>query len=231
MKISILVPTRNRPENIKTLYESLYKKTKHKDNIEILFYIDKDDINSKQFFKKNRGRFLIENKVFIGSRTTLGKAYNYLYKQCEGDLVMSAADDIEFRTDGWDEVLLKEYYKIKDKIALFAVDDLYQDTAKLATHPILCREAIDIIGKFIPDDIDCNYGDEWYTYIYKAIDRYIVLPIIIEHNHWLVGKANRDKTYLEGSANMRRHSETAFHNSKSERDEIVKKLADHISNY
>ena len=42
--------------------------------------------------------------------------------------------------------------------------------------------------------------------------------------HWLVGKGDRDNTYVEGSANMKRHSYDAFTNNKDKRDLLVEKL-------
>ena len=44
MRISILTPTRNRPNNCEALIKSIYNTYYGKDiNIELLFYVDKDD--------------------------------------------------------------------------------------------------------------------------------------------------------------------------------------------
>ena len=41
--ISILTPTRNRPNNCERFIKSIYQTTKNRGNIELLFYVDKDD--------------------------------------------------------------------------------------------------------------------------------------------------------------------------------------------
>ena len=43
MKISILTPTRNRPNNCERFIKSIYSTCSERKNIELLFYIDNDD--------------------------------------------------------------------------------------------------------------------------------------------------------------------------------------------
>ena len=223
--ISILIPTRKRAKKLKTMYESLHHMTSTPDNVEVLLYIDDDDIQSIKFIENNKDKFTVPVKHIVGPRVSLGQACNELYNICTGDLIMGGADDIVFKTEDWDVILENKLKDIKDKICLFSLNDLYQDPSKLATHPVISREALDIFGHFLPPEIDCNYGDEWLTYIFKQINRYYPMPdIVVEHMHWLVGKGDRDNTYAEGSANMNRHSYRAFSKNKDKRDLLVEKL-------
>lgn len=223
--ISILIPTRKRAKKLKTMYESLHHMTSESNDVEVLFYIDDDDSQTITFIENNKNKFTIPVKHIIGPRVSLGEACNQLYNICSGDLIMGGADDIVFKTQDWDAVLHDKFKNIKDKICLFSLNDLYQDPTKLATHPVISREALDVFGHYLPPEIDCNYGDEWLTYIFKEIDRYFPQPdIVVEHMHWLVGKGDRDNTYVEGSANMNRHSYQAFTDNKDKRDLLVEKL-------
>ena len=43
MRISILTPTRNRPNNCERFIKSIYNTAWERGNIELLFYVDKDD--------------------------------------------------------------------------------------------------------------------------------------------------------------------------------------------
>lgn len=223
--ISILIPTRKRAKKLKTMYESLHYMTRTSNNVEVLLYIDDDDSQTITFIENNKDKFTIPVKYIIGPRVSLGEACNRLYKICSGDLIMGGADDIVFKTKDWDVFLHNKFKNIKDKICLFSLNDLYQDPSKLATHPVISKEALDVFGHYLPPEIDCNYGDEWLTYIFKEIDRFYPEPgIVVEHMHWIVGKGDRDSTYVEGSANMNRHSYHTFINNKDKRDILVDKL-------
>lgn len=223
--ISILIPTRKRAKKLKDMYESVHYTVSESSNVEVLLYIDDDDVQTIKFIENNKDRFTVPVKHIVGPRISLGAACNKLYEICSGNLIMGGADDIIFKTKNWDSILEKKYEKIKDKVCLFSLNDLYQDPANLATHPVISKEALDVFGHYLPPEIDCNYGDEWLTYIFKQIDRFYPLPdIVVEHMHWLVGKGDRDNTYVEGSANMNRHSYSTFTNNKDKRDLLVEKL-------
>jgi len=228
-KISILVPTRNRFNNIVRLIKSIKDTAYDFNNIEILLYVDNDDTNTLHSINENR-KDLPGACVYTGKQGTLGSAYNALYKKCAGNIIMSGADDIIFKTKEWDKILLDNFNKLDSKIALFAADDLYTNPNEFCTHPFLTRQAINNFGFFIPNEFDCNYADRWWTYIFKQIERYFVLPIIVEHKHWLNGKAERDSTYVKGSANMRRHSEDVFKKSLDQRIRLAEKLQFNIDN-
>jgi glycosyltransferase involved in cell wall biosynthesis len=228
-KISILVPTRNRFNNIVRLIKSIKDTAYDFNNIEILLYVDNDDTNTLHSINENR-KDLHGACVYTGKQGTLGSAYNALYKKCTGNIIMSGADDIIFKTKEWDKILLDNFNKLDSKIALFASNDLYTNPDDLSTHPFLTREAINCFGFFIPSKFDCNYADRWYTDIFKRVKRYIVVPIIIEHMHWLNNKAERDSTYLKGSANMRRHSQHVFDQSLNQRIQLAEKLQFSINN-
>ena len=223
--ISILIPTRKRAKKLKAMYESLHHMTSESNNVEVLLYIDEDDVQSIKFVDNNKDKFTKPIKHIVGPRVSLGEACNELFKISSGDLIMGGADDIVFRTKNWDVLLEHNFKFVKDKVCLFSLNDLYQDPAKLATHPVISRKALDVFGHYLPPEIDCNYGDEWLTYIFKKIDRYYPEPdVVVEHMHWLVGKGDRDNTYVEGSANMNRHSYQAFTDNKDKRDLLVEKL-------
>jgi len=227
-KISLLIPTRNRYNNIVRLIKSVKETANYFENIEILLYVDNDDTSTINSIKQNRAD-LHGAKVYVGQQTTLGKAYNALCKNCIGDVIMSGADDIVFKTKNWDTILLDKYNSLDSKIALFAANDLYTDPNEFSTHPFLTREAINCFGFFIPNEFDCNYADRWWSDVFKGIDRYFTIPIIIEHLHWLNGKAVRDNTYANGSANMNRHSEQVFIRSHDQRTRLKEQLKFNIS--
>jgi len=204
MKFSILVPTRKRVKNIKNLVQSVYSTTKNLNNIELLFYVDKDDIETQNFFdqEKVKPRFthLISTKVIVQERQpTFGETNNVLYRASTGDIIMMAADDVCFRTQNWDEIVASEFEKYPDNIALVFGYDGIQPPGTLATHSFVSRKAIDILGYVTPSDFGYNYADNWITEIYRQVNRLIYIPVYFEHCHWGIGKAPFDETYERGS--------------------------------
>jgi hypothetical protein len=204
MKISILIPTRKRIQNIKNLVESVYSTAKNINNIELAFYVDSDDEETKAFFAKEKEKpkftHLIETKVVIQDRqATFGETNNVLYRISTGDIVMMAADDVCFRTKNWDQIVTDEFEKYPDKIVLIFGYDGIQPPGTLATHSFVSRRAVDILGYVTPSDFGYNYADNWITEIYRQIGRLIYIPVYFEHCHWGVGKATFDETYEKGS--------------------------------
>ena len=146
--ISILIPTRKRAKKLKAMYESLHHMTSESNNVEVLLYIDEDDVQSIKFVDNNKDKFTIPIKHIVGPRVSLGEACNELFKISSGDLIMGGADDIVFRTKNWDVLLEHNFKFVKDKVCLFSLNDLYQDPAKLATHPVISRKALDVFGHY-----------------------------------------------------------------------------------
>ena len=100
MKISLLCPTRKRPSFMKELWESACNTAADKNNLEIVFYIDTDDLESIEMYKT-----LGENcHAIIDDRGegNLSKMWNRCYEHATGELFMHCGDDIRFRTDNWD---------------------------------------------------------------------------------------------------------------------------------
>jgi glycosyltransferase involved in cell wall biosynthesis len=204
MKISILVPTRKRVQNVKRLIESVYNTAQNIKNIELLFYVDDDDQDTIDFFKeeeeKKRFSDLIDTKVLIESRQeNFGETNNVLFRACSGDIVMLSADDVKFGTKNWDKTVTDEFEKYPDKLVLVFGYDGIQPPGTLATHSFISRESVNILGYATPGDFGYNYADNWMTELYRQIDRLNYIPVLFEHMHWGANKAEYDETYKLGS--------------------------------
>jgi glycosyl transferase/beta-hydroxylase protein BlmF len=143
-KISILCPSRERPDQVIRLIESIFENALAPDTVEILFYIDHDD----ETFP-NLNRFGQSTRVFRGPRTWISNAHNFLYSHCEGEIVMTAADDMVFRTLGWDSAVYAAFDSVPDKIALVYGNDLGTHAGKIATHGFFHREWIEALGTWV----------------------------------------------------------------------------------
>ena len=214
-KISILCPTRERPEQVIRLIESILKNAKNPELIEILFYIDQDDATFP-----NLDKFGDTVNVYQGPRTWISNAQNFLYSNCHGDIIMTAADDMVFRTAGWDSVVVATFESIPDKIALVYGNDLGTHAGKIATHGFFHRNWVETLGTWVQPGRG-SLWDLWSTENARVLGRLIYLEeLIIEHVHYRQSKvgAEFDKTYsFVRSMNSSFRPEVTYKKLKRER--------------
>lgn len=178
-KISILCPTRERPDQVIRLIESILNNARSPKSVEILFYIDKDDETFPNF-----DRFAQSVKVFRGPRTWISNAHNFLYAYCEGEIIMTAADDMVFRTKNWDSAVCAAFDSVPDKIALVYGNDLGTHAGKIATHGFFHRNWVETLGTWVQPGRG-SLWDLWSTENARKIGRLIFLSdLIIEHVHY-----------------------------------------------
>jgi len=201
MKISIIVPTRRRPQNVQNICKSVAETASGFYDIEMVFYVDRDDADTIALFKDPDAakKLNVSANVVVGDRVNLGQTYNKAYAKATGDIIMYAADDVYFGTKSWDFLVVDEFKHFKDQICLVFGYDGIQPKGTLATHGFISRKSIDVLGYVHPGDFGYNYADNWMTEIYRQIGRLRYLPIYTEHRHWGVGKATYDDTYRLGS--------------------------------
>lgn len=187
MKISILCPTRGRPENVKRLIKSLEDTSEEMP--EVVFYVDEDDENIEWMGRKLR--------VVRGPRQTLSNCWNECAKVATGNILMVAGDDIVFRSKGWDGVVKRAFAGYPDRIVMVHGQDGSPHKDKFATHPFLHRKWVDALGYITPPYFSADYCDTWINEIANLLDRRVSLPFVHEHLHPYWGKAEVDETHKE----------------------------------
>lgn len=228
MKISILVPTRKRILSVQELIKTIFLTAFDINNIEVIFYIDEDDKESKEMFN-----FLFPTiKLVIGPRIILSQCWNECYKISTGDILMHCGDDIRFRTMYWDQMVRKEFDKVPDRILQVFGDDGIQHQ-NLATHSFIHRNWVKIVGYFVPPYFSSDFNDTWLDFVARQLNRQVYLPTLVtEHMHWLVNKGVKDKTALE---NLERHKrdnvEELYQQLLPKRLEDIKKLKAFIEHF
>lgn len=191
--ISILVPTRKRPLNVIRLVDSALRTADEPSKIEFLFYVDEDDATFKIDFKKNT-----RIKVVVGPRTWISLAHNVLYTHSSGEILMYGADDIVFKTAGWDKSIKDTFNNMSDKICLVYANDGVDQSQSIARHGFIHRRWFNITGSAFPSLRNVPI-DLWCTEIANKINRLRYLDdVLIEHVHFRQGKkAQIDQTYID----------------------------------
>lgn len=195
-KISILVPTRGRPESVRRLVKSLQDTARQMP--EVVLYIDHDDPTSAEYLKHLKqldgNPELI--KIIEDRRRTLSECWNECAKVASGNILMHAGDDLVFKTDGWDAMVAQAFAEAEDKLLFVHGDDgHWGDT--FGTHGFLHRRWIEAVGYFVPPYFSSDYSDTWLNDVANALGRRVYLPFVTEHMHPLFGKAEWDTTHRE----------------------------------
>lgn len=227
MEISLLLPTRKRVNNIKRLVDSVFLTADNPNQIEFIFYIDKDDGESKNYLTN-----IYNSTTIIGDRILMSNMWNKCYSVANSNIFMHCGDDIIFRTKGWDSSILKTFEKYDDKIIFVHGNDCIQGN-RLGTHGFLHRNWVKTIGYFTPPYFSADYNDTWLTDVSNIINRRIYLPeIFTEHMHFIAGKSNLDETYRETLGRGQKDNVGQLYESLiNKRIADANKLQEFIKNY
>ena len=199
--ISLLCPTRGRPDSMRRLVASC-DNTAH-GVIEVVFYLDNDDAESiavASALAATRRNVV----TIVGDRIVLSEMWNRCAERASADVMMHCGDDIIFRSTSWDEAVLDVFGRHPDRIVFVHGDDKVWGE-RLGTHGFLHRRWVDAVGYFVPPYFSSDYNDTWLTEVATRIGRRVYLPeVVTEHMHYAVGKGPLDRTHEERLARAQR---------------------------
>lgn len=202
MKISLLVPTRQRPDGLLRFGGSAYVNACVPDDVEVVVYIDDDDATYDEILSAPNADAVLT--ILRGPRITLSEMWNRCADVATGEVLGHMGDDIIFRTYGWDDMVRDAFMMYDDRIAFVHGRDGIQDGG-LGTHGFLHRRWVETIGYFVPPYFSSDYNDTWLTEVADMIGRRVYLPdLYTEHMHHTVGKAEMDQNTID---RLRRHRE------------------------
>ena len=216
--ISILVPTRQRPHNIERLWKSVVDTASNINDIELVVYIDDDD--------QTYDHIEVPMIIVRGPRIVLSECWNKCFARARGDILMHCGDDIVFRTDGWDKVIVDEFAKYPDHV-VFVYGDDGGPSKDFGTHGFIHRVWAGASGFFVPPYFSSDYNDTWLNDVAKLIGRHRHVDIYTEHMHPAFNKAPVDTNHLERLARHREDQVDELYNSsqmQKERQDNAEKL-------
>ena len=176
-KVSVLVPTRGRIEQLARLVAS-YRATVGPDMAELVFRIDDDDAESNAFLAP------LPWTVLVGPRRegyrSLPVFFEEMRQAATGDLLLCGNDDMEFLTPDWPALVLATANQYPDGIFNLAVGTL---NAGNVPFSIVSRAAVDTIGYL--QDARLYWGDVYLRDVMAAFGRVIPLPEVRIAHHWM----------------------------------------------
>ena len=212
--LSICLPTRGRPERFSEMYRSALE-TAHGE-VEVVAVMDDDD--ETRFDYPSGPTYLT---LPVGTMKQSGM-WSHAFAHAKGDIAHLGADDLVYRTPGWDVRVAAAFERWRDRIGMVYCNDGYALSPKpfkgqkpsdaidgkyvFAANPFCSREWIEALdGFFTPPFYDSWEADTWIYQVADAISRAAYLgDVLIEHLHPMAGKAEMDDTYRRGAAGNER---------------------------
>lgn len=233
MKISILLPTRQRPDGLKRVYESAMATADSPKDLEVVCYIDEND-GSYDNVDLPRLTKVIGPREFDGV-VNLSIMWNKCWQNATGDIFMHCGDDIVFRTQGWDTAVKEAINARPGKIAFVWCNDVSPESQRheFGTHGFVHKNWTSVVGRFVPPYFASDYNDTWFNDVARALGVTTYLHnFLTEHMHYSLGKAEIDQNTKE---RLNRHAATRpeeIYNQQEMQDERaaeVEKLRNFIN--
>jgi hypothetical protein len=182
--LSLIVPTRGRPRQLRGFLDSVAATAYHPERLEVLLVIDDDDRESAAV---DHPRLHIRRVVGRRGRT-MGKLNDEGFRASRGDRVMLANDDVVVRTRGWDATILDALRRFPDPFVLVHVNDtLIRE--HLCVFPLVSREFCELAGGICPTEylryrIDDHIEDVFNILAAVGERRTLYFPdVVFEHTN------------------------------------------------
>lgn len=200
--ISVLIPSRGRPEWFTRMYRTLVETVTYPRQVEVVAYLDEDDPTRSDYPDAAGIHIPAETSVQIvyinGPRCLLSEAWNACVPWANGEIFMHCGDDLTFDTPGWDMEVRQAFDETPDKILFAYGNDLGPHGETFGTHGFVHQRWIETVGYFLPPLFSSDWNDVWLNEVAKMIGRHRFLPSVVnEHHHYTFGKAERDQTHAE----------------------------------
>jgi hypothetical protein len=195
MKVTVLVPTRDRPANARRLLQS-WGATAKRDETELWFVLDRQSPMINQYFQIfNETGWRKDMMPFMGAGNMVERT-NAAAKTVarHTDIIGWAADDNLFVTEGWDVAIIDEFEQ-NPGLAMVNTNDLLVGDEK-AGVPFVRSSVVQSLGYFFLPTCQHLYVDFALNELMKAAGAQKYREdIVIEHLHPYANKAQWDEAY------------------------------------
>ncbi|MET4736719.1 glycosyltransferase involved in cell wall biosynthesis [Bradyrhizobium japonicum] len=198
-RISLLLPTRGRPDLVKRFLRSVVAQSTCPELIEVILRVDDDDIDSHGIVFDG-----LALKLVIGPRQTMG-AYNAeCLRHASGEITIAVNDDIIIQTRGWDEKVRELDASYPDGVYLGYGNDLFKGP-ELCTFPILSQRTCSVLAEPYPGIYKGAFIDVHLMDIFRRLEKRgyaricYAADIVFEHVHYRNNPDALDATYTDRS--------------------------------
>ena len=201
MRISLIHPSRNRPEMAHANYLNWLQKSEAQNTgnsnitIEHILSLDLDEPKYHEYVELFGAHHIVRENPSDGY--VVG-ATNAAAKYATGDILIYLSDDFDCPKH-WDRLIADRLKGIA--MAGLEVNDSYQTNRNLLTIPIITRDLYDKWGFFWHPEFKSMFCD---NFMYEQIKREGVLvdamDLVFEHKHYSRGLMAKDQTNTRSEA-------------------------------
>lgn len=200
VSISILCPSRGRPELAKRMAESAVRTCVDPKGLTIAFYLDHLDPTVMEYVSTP-----YTTKV-IGVDGPTSYAWNELAKTFTADIMILCGDDVVFETEGWDEILRKA--ATENPVGVFSFDDERSPLGTGHPHPAVTRMAYEALGYIANPMFYHWYVDTWLREVALKAEKFHYLGNVrLAHR-----KSPKDETHKRIRATNLRNADEETYN-------------------
>lgn len=221
MKISIIHPSRSRPEQARATqsewiwrtYDGSYGGAIPDWEIEYITSLDNDDPSD----------YKMVDIVIRNDNKSAIEAINNAAKIATGDILMVVSDDT-WCFPAWDKILLEHLLEHSDYCA--KTNDGLQPT--LITMPIMDRVYYERYGYIYHPDYAHMFCDQELTSVAIMTGKYINIPLLFPHLHYSAGLSQKDELNSRNDATWHQ-GQTLFNERMAKNFGIEKPVVDYDS--
>lgn len=193
MRIAILTPSRQRPEMLFNLFQSVNQMSSNKIGIDFFIGLDRDDPNIQTYYDyiynmHSQRKSNIDVIAYIDQLPTIGCIWNALSRmrpwEQTADFMIMGNDDQVFKTDQWDIKLIDNLTGLDHPFYVSWVNDGINGKDHCA-FPIVSKLWVSALGHFMPEIFNFFYHDTWVFDIGQKADVLNYIPdILVDHMHF-----------------------------------------------
>lgn len=175
IRLSVLLPTRGRPEKLNVAVRSLLQGGRMPYETELLIgaNTEDDDPGPLEELSGIPGVTVIREPAPL----TLGRKVNRLAAKSHGDLLMTFANDMTF-AEGWADRILDAVSRHTDPTVFYAKDPVNRD---FTTIPIVRREMVQQVGFLAAPWFPFWFTDTWWDEIGTMVQSCIGIDVGLEY--------------------------------------------------
>jgi hypothetical protein len=198
LKVSIILPTHGRKEQAVKCLDQLFETVQGRD-VEVIVVSDDTLIEDSRV------------KMIVTDNTHGAIAnWNAGLAHATGDAIVLGADDLWFH-EGWLEAALRGLLGMPEHSGMVGLNDMATDGTRFATHYLMTRDYIERFngGVLAIPKYQHNFIDVEATARAMKAGRYhYAEDSLVEHRHYLWGKAEKDATYQRTAGTFKPDQET-----------------------
>lgn len=189
MKISIIHPSRQRPQQAMATAKAWLSSAKDRQDIEYILSIDVTDTHENKMAYHN----ISADVLLCYDNNSAITAINRAAAVSKGDLLIVVSDDFNQPPFHWDDAL---------RIMLRGKSDYIVKTADgiqpwIITLPVMDRVYYQRFGYIYYPEYGHMFCDTEMTHVADLLDKKITLPIKFAHNHYTTGNTAKDAVNIK----------------------------------